>query len=221
MIVSFLKVKFERLRPLGDKSKGSGVSLIIALPLRHGCEDFTLQPSHRYTFFLRIDGQHPTVPTSKGNACPSFDHTACPSIPKLSAARQLGEIGCLVAQEGRHAAPFHLFDAHTRHRHRAGAPIPRHRHHILESITLMTDVRCKTHASPMRQVQQKHLMAGRVAGRFYQPHGAVREQIKIAIDLKDVELANILKVVLAIGRTSPSVWPERVANLVTLYNMHR
>ena len=125
-----------------------------------------------------------------------------------------------MAQEGRHAAPLHLFDALTRHRHRAGTPIPRHRHHVLKSVTLMTDIRCEAHASPMRQVQQKHLMAGRVAGRFYQPHGAVREQIKIAVDLKDVELANILKVVLAISRTSPGVGPERVANLVTLHNVH-
>ena len=85
----------------------------------------------------------------------------------------------------------------------------------------MTDVRGKTHASSMWQVQQKHLMAGRVAGRFYQPHSAVPEQIKIAIDLEDVQLANVLKVVLAISRAGPSVWPERVANLVTLYNVHR
>src|SRR6202140_5711417 len=116
-----------------------------------------------------------STPTSKGNACPSFDHTGCPSIPKLSAARQLGEIGCLVAQEGRHAAPFHLFDAHTRHRHRAGAPIPRHRHHILKSITLMTDVPCETHAASMWQVQDEHLVARGVAGRFYEPEGAVPE----------------------------------------------
>lgn len=63
----------------------------------------------------------------------------------------------------------------------ASAPVPRHRHHVVESVALVIRVRCEANATAVRQVDDKHLLAGRVARRHHELQGAVVEQVEVAL----------------------------------------
>ena len=69
----------------------------------------------------------------------------------------------------------------------------------------MTCIRCEANATAVRQVDDKHLLAGRVARRHHKLQGAVVEQVEVALDFQDIQLANVAIVVLAINRAGPGI----------------
>src|SRR5580692_10712546 len=118
-----------------------------------------------------------------------------------------------------HSRADHLLHSHPCQRHRARAPVPRHRDHCLKTVLLMTYICAKTYLATLGQIQDQCLMPRRMSRCLQQAHRAVIEEIAIPLQFNHVEFSDIVEIILAVDWLSPRVRPERVANFLALHHM--